>query len=177
MRHEEHTTEAHDAVDNVTIRQLHSHLLPGLSDVVRRKPKQPAQEGDGHCLHNHPGEEQDGDSDEETQQRAQHQADAEGRQTERKRGQWWVLQQPQLVVHVGGQRSARRRAQSLSRVAPRGAPRIQREGHESQADVRHDDHERRELSRHVVAINLVQDGTEEGENQKAVQEAGDHFLR
>lgn len=39
-RHKADTAEAHDTVDDVTVRQLYFHVLPRPSYVIRGQPKQ-----------------------------------------------------------------------------------------------------------------------------------------
>lgn len=81
------------------------------------------------------------------------------------------------MVHMRGQSRSRPGAQSLSSVAPRGAPGIKGERHESKTNVWHDDHERSVVVCHVEVVDLVQDLIEEGQDEKAVEEAGNDLLQ
>lgn len=161
-RHDAHAAETDDAINNVTVRELHAHVLPRLPHVIRGQPEDAAQERDGDRFHGHPRDQQDGHADGEAQHGEEHAANADGLQRQRQRGQRRVQQQPRLIVHVSGQSGARPSAQSLSRVAPRGAPGVQGERHQTQADMRYDDGQRRVAVRHVEGVDGVQKRAEEG---------------
>ena len=81
-----------------------------------------------------------------------------------------------MVVDVGGQRHAGARAQDLSGVAPRGAPGVQGEGEEAQAQVEGDDEERRIAVGQVEAVNQVQDWEEDEQDQDTVEDTSDDVL-
>lgn len=81
------------------------------------------------------------------------------------------------MVEVGGQGDAGAGAEDLSGVAPRGAPRVQVEGEETQAQVEGDDDQGGIAAGQVEAVNQVQRRKEEEQDQEAVQDPDDDVLK
>lgn len=177
QRNQEEHVEAHRAVHDVAVRQLHLHVLPGLPHVAARHPEQPAHQRDGDGLHQRPRGHQHQNAQDEPQHAGAHQAGAEGRHGERELVRRGVGHQAQVVVDVGGQGNAGARPQDLSGVAPRGAPGVQGEGEEAEAQVEGDDDERRVAVRQVEAVDQVQGRQEDEQDQDAVQDAGYNVLQ
>lgn len=143
-------------------------MLPGLPH--------PAHQRDGDGLHHSPRGHQHHHAYDEPQHGHAHQSGAEGRRGEGELLRRRVGHQAQKVVDVGGKGHAGARAKNLSGVAPRGAPGVQGEGEEAQAQVERDDDERGVAARQVEAVDQVQRGQEEEQDQAAVEDAGDHVL-
>lgn len=151
-------------------------MLPGLPHVVAGHPGDPAHQRDGDGLHHGPRSHQHHHAYDEPQHGHAHQSGAEGRRGEGELLRRRVGHQAQQVVDVGGKGHAGARAQDLSGVAPRGAPGVQGEGEEAQAQVERDDDERGVAARQVEAVDQVQRRQEEEQDQAAVEDAGDHVL-
>lgn len=176
QRDQEEHVEAHRPVNNVAVRQLHLHVLPGLPHVGAGHPEHPAHQRDGDGLHQRPRGHQHQHAQDEPQHGHAHQPGADGGHSEGELLRRRVGQQAQEVVDVGGQGHAGARAQDLSGVAPRGAPGVQVEGEEAQAQVEGDDDERGVAAGQVEAVDQVQRRQEKEQDQDAVQDPHDDVL-
>ena len=81
------------------------------------------------------------------------------------------------MVDVGRQSDAGARAQDLGGVAPRGAPCVQGEGEEAQAQVEGDDEEWGVAGSQVEGVDQVQRWQEEQQDQGAVQDTSNYVLQ
>lgn len=151
-------------------------MLPGLPHVSAWHSEHPAHQRDGDRLHQCPRGHQGQHAQDEPQHGNAHQAGAQGGKGEGELLRRRVGHQTQEVVDMGGQSDASTRAQDLSGVAPRGAPGVQVEGEEAQAQVEGDDDERGVAAGQVEAVNQVQRGQEEEQDQGAVEDTGDDVL-
>lgn len=176
QRDQEEHVEADCPVHDVAVWQLHLHVLPGLPHVRAGHAEHPAHQRDGDSLHERPRGHQHQHAQDEPQQGHAHQAGAEDGHGEGQLVRRRVGQQTQVVVDVGGQGHAGARTQDLSGVPSRGAPGVQGEGEEAQAQVEGDDDERGVGVCQVEAVNQVQRRQEEEQDQGAVQDADDDVL-
>lgn len=172
---EEHV-EAHGSVDDVAVRQLHLHVLPGFPHVGARNPGGPAHGRNGHGFHQRPRGHEHQHAHGVPQHGAAHQPGAEGGHGEGQLVGRGIGQQAQQVVDVGGQGHAGARGQDLGCVAPRGAPGVQGEGEEAHAQVEGHDEQRGVAAAQVVGVDGVQRGQEEQQDEAAVEDAGDDVL-
>lgn len=130
-RHEEKWIEPHSSIDDISIWQLHLHVLPGFPNVVARNPESPAHERDGEGLHHSSGHQKNYHAKEEAECTEPDHAESESGGLERQHRHGWVWQQAQSVIEVGCQSNTRPGAQDLGGVATRGAPGVQRKGEEA----------------------------------------------
>lgn len=176
-RHKEKRVEPHRSIDDVSIRQLHLHVLPGFPNVVARNPENPAHERDGEGLHHSSGHQENDHAQEEAERAEPDHAKSESRGMERQHRHGWVWQDAQSVIDVGCQSDTRPGAQDLGGVATRGAPGVQREGEEAQSQVERDDEKRGVRMGLVKRVNGVQSGSKDQEDQQAEQETGNDILK
>lgn len=151
-------------------------MLPRLPHIPTGNLEHPAHQGDSDGLHKRPRGHQHRHAQEEPQHGRAHKPNAERWHWEGQLVQRGIGQQPQVVVDMGGQGHTGTGAQDLCGVTPRGAPGIQGEGEEAQAQVEGDDDERGVGEGQVEVIDQVQGWQEDQQDHDAVQEAGYDIL-
>lgn len=151
-------------------------MLPGSADVPARDPDDAAHQGDRQSLHDRPGDHQHHHAQDESEQAPAEEAEAERRSLHGQHGGGRIVDQSQLVVEVGRHGDARARAQDLSGVATGRAPRVQGEGEKPQDGVERDDEDGGVGGRQVKRVDGIQDWTENGQDEQAEEETGNHVL-
>lgn len=177
QRDQEDHVKAHCSVNDVAVRQLHLHVLPGFPHVIAGHPRHPAHHRNGYSFHYCPRSYQHQHAHNVPQHGSAHEPGAQGRHGQGELLRRLVRQQTQEVVDVGGQRHAGTRSQDLRSVTPRGAPGVQGEGEEAQAQVEGDDDEWGVAAGQIEVVDQVQRRQDEEQDEAAVQDACNDVLR
>lgn len=175
--YEEESAEADGPVNDVPVRELHLHVLPGFADVPAGDPDRAAHQGDGESLHHRPCDDQHHQAQDKTQQAPPEEAQAERWSLQRQHGGGRVADQSQLVVEVGRHGDARTRTQDLSGVASGCAPRVQGEGEKPQHGVERDDEDGSVSGRQGEGVEGIQSWIEHHQDEQAVEEPHNHILK
>lgn len=152
-------------------------MLPGLPQVISGHSERSAHQWDGDGLHQRPRGQQHQHSHNEPQHYNSHQAGAKCGHAEGKLVWCQIGHQAQVVVDMGSQGNAGTSAQDLSGVTTRGAPGVQGEGEEAQAQVEGDDDDWSVAAGQIEAIDQVQYRQEEAQDEDAVQKPSDDVLK
>lgn len=135
----EHEGEAHHAVGDVAIGQLHLHALPGSPHVALRDAEDFTRQRNRGFLHGHFGQQENDDPDQQAQYGLPKDSHGEGGQGQGQAVGRRVQLQTQHVVDVRAAGHAGAAAQDLSCVPSRRAPRVQGEREDAQGQVETDD--------------------------------------
>lgn len=174
--YEEEGAEPDGPVNDVPVRKLNLHVLPGSADVLAWDSHHAAHQGDGESLHSCPRDYQHQHTQDKSEQAPPEETQAERRCLQRQHGGGRIADQSQLVVEVGRHGDARARAQDLSGVASRRAPRVQGEGEKPQDGMEGDDEDGSIAERQVKRVDGFQGWTENGQDEQAVEETSNHIL-